>query len=257
MPADLSCGGYCSECGKVHSLPSERALPHARNLMEALAEHRRLDFDRPFGQANPKLSTDWLYSDMRGKMFGVLVCEDMHGNEIVLKAFSSKYNDHRTIAGWAGPLVDPAAFDAEIEAGNRFIHPLTEQIAQHTKGSAEYQRLVAERKDVSHVILAKLLAHYTIRNFRNEARTLREAFLPDRPIPIGTGDCCAPKLLNAAILQGLKPLSIAEFFWGKATASGDRQEGQFYPSCKERCEPLLGFMLCGATTFTTEGTEKF
>lgn len=30
--------------------------------------------------------------------------------------------------------------------------------------------------------------------------------------PAGTGDCCAPKLLHAAAVQGLKPLSLLEFW---------------------------------------------
>ena len=74
-----------------------------------------------------------------------------------------------------------------------------------------------------------------------------DSFNQDRGIPVGSGDCCAPKLLNYAAKRQRKPLSIAEFFWGKETHSRDRLEGEFYSSCLDKCQPLLGFMLCGGT----------
>jgi hypothetical protein len=244
-PLNLAYNGYCSDCGKDHSLPADRAIPYAAALMEQLELYRCLDFDLPEQERSPDLSTDWLYSDMRGKMFGVLVCKDAAGNEVVLKAFSSKYNNFRSVPGWVPPVVNESLFDAQIEAGNVLIHPLTDRILQLDKGSREYEQLVAERKAVSHVILEKLLALYTFTNFRNETRSLKQAFLPGKNVPIGTGDCCAPKLLNHAAKNGLSPVSIAEFFWGKETVSGDRVQGAFYGACAERCQPLLGFLLCG------------
>ncbi|MFZ1986822.1 MAG: hypothetical protein WAU91_20595, partial [Desulfatitalea sp.] len=59
------------------------------------------------------------------------------------------------------------------------------------------------------------------------------------------GDCCAPKLLNAAAKQKLAPKSLAEIFWGRTNRSGTRQQGIFYTACPEKCQPILGFMLCG------------
>jgi tRNA pseudouridine32 synthase/23S rRNA pseudouridine746 synthase len=44
-----------------------------------------------------------------------------------------------------------------------------------------------------------------------------EAFLG---FPAGTGDCCAPKLLHEAALRGLKPVGLAEFWFG-APPDGD------------------------------------
>jgi tRNA pseudouridine32 synthase/23S rRNA pseudouridine746 synthase len=62
---------------------------------------------------------------------------------------------------------------------------------------------------------------------------------------MGVGECCAPKLLNYAALNGLKPLGLSEFYWGKENKSGTRKHGEFYPACAEKCQPILGFMLCG------------
>jgi tRNA pseudouridine32 synthase/23S rRNA pseudouridine746 synthase len=36
---------------------------------------------------------------------------------------------------------------------------------------------------------------------------------------------------------------MAEFWWGKAV--GDKQPGEFYGACVDRCQPLMGFMLSG------------
>ena len=65
-------------------------------------------------------------------------------------------------------------------------------------------------------------------------------------IPTGTGDCCAPKLLHYAASHGLKPLALAEFWWGES--SQDKVQGEFYGACVERCQPLMGFLLSGLKT---------
>jgi hypothetical protein len=243
-----SCFGFCSQCKVVHALPSENAKVKCFELMEKLREHKRLDFDQPLEASDSRLSTEFMYSNMRGKMLGILICVDQHGQEVQLQAYSSKYNGIWNIPGWAPPLVNAETYVATIQAGDLEIHPLTEYINTLVSGSAEWKLRVAERKEVSHTILAKLQGLYEVHNFNNEIRTLADSFNPGQGMPTGTGDCCAPKLLNQAAINGWKPLSMAEFFWGKETVSGHRLEGEFYASCKDKCQPLLGFMLCGAET---------
>lgn len=63
--------------------------------------------------------------------------------------------------------------------------------------------------------------------------------------PGGTGDCCAPKLLQYAYSQGLKPICMAEFWWGPSPKSEVRHHGQFYPACRGKCKPVLTWMLQG------------
>lgn len=237
--------GYCNDCGVIHELPDTAAIAHCEALMAQLAEHKRIDFDIPLSEADPRLSTDSLYSEMRGRMFGILVCSDQEGNEVILRAFSSRHNGVWNVAGWVPPLVDEHRFVATVEDGNLDIHPLTALIDSMPQGTKEWHAKIAERRVVSHGILARLYALYEIHNFKNEQRSLENAFNLKKGIPVGTGDCCAPKLLNYAAKNNLKPLSIAEFFWGKETASGHRKEGHFYAACTEKCQPLLGFMLCG------------
>lgn len=241
----LSCFGYCNACGEIHGLSSEKAIGHCYSLMAQLSEHKRIDFDLPLAAADPRLSTDLLYTDQRGRMFGILVCNDAEGNEVILRAFSSRHNGVWNVAGWVPPLVDEHRFVATVADGNLGIHPLTDLIDAMPHGTKEWHAKVAERRVVSHGILARLNALYEVHNFKNEQRSLEGAFNIKKGIPVGTGDCCAPKLLNFAAKHNLKPIGIAEFFWGKETASGHRKEGQFYAACAEKCQPLLGYMLCG------------
>lgn len=39
--------------------------------------------------------------------------------------------------------------------------------------------------------------------------------------------------------------AVAEFWMGAPPPSGGRTDGEFYTACEERCQPILGFMLCG------------
>jgi hypothetical protein len=64
-------------------------------------------------------------------------------------------------------------------------------------------------------------------------------------MPTGTGDCCTPKLLHYAATHGLKPLAMAEFWWGSSSVNQDKVQGEFYGACVGRCQPLMGFLLSG------------
>jgi tRNA pseudouridine32 synthase/23S rRNA pseudouridine746 synthase len=63
--------------------------------------------------------------------------------------------------------------------------------------------------------------------------------------PGGTGDCCAPKLLQYAYQHGLKPVCMAEFWWGPSTNTELRQHLNYYPACRGKCKPILTWMLQG------------
>lgn len=63
--------------------------------------------------------------------------------------------------------------------------------------------------------------------------------------PSGAGECCAPKLLQAAFQEGLTPLCIAEFWMGASPRNELRIEGHYYPACQSRCKPILRHMLAG------------
>ncbi|WP_246454749.1 hypothetical protein [Hyunsoonleella aquatilis] len=65
------------------------------------------------------------------------------------------------------------------------------------------------------------------------------------PPPAGSGECAAPKLFQYAYENNLKPIAMAEFWWGASPKSEVRKHKQFYPSCHSKCEPILGHMMRG------------
>lgn len=203
-----------------------------------------MDFDLPPEQADPRLSMEHLYRT-RGQMFGVLLAEDDQGALHVLKAFSCTHNGLWTVAGWVPPMQDEEMYRAYVAEGDRRTRPVNYRIAALPKGSLIVEQLHANRVAISAEITAKIFSLYRPRNFKGESMALFEASITGSKVAMGTGDCCAPKLLSHAQRLGLRPLSMAEFYMGKETLDGKRQDGEFYPICKIRCEPILGFMLCG------------
>jgi tRNA pseudouridine32 synthase/23S rRNA pseudouridine746 synthase len=115
-------------------------------------------------------------------------------------------------------------FRAQVEAADELIRSLKQ-----------------ERKTLSRQLQTAMHAAYSLSNFAGESASLQD-LLP-HGMPTGTGDCCAPKLLHYAAINNLKPLAMAEFWWG--TPQGDKIPGQFYPACHDRCQPIMGFLLSG------------
>lgn len=110
-----------------------------------------------------------------------------------------------------------------------------------------YQALKQKRIHLSNLLQEKIFEHYSFLNFRGKHKSLNEIFepAPGEFPPSGAGECAAPKLLQYAYLNGLRPLCMAEFWWGQSPRSEIRKHGYFYPSCRGKCEPILGHMLSG------------
>ena len=119
---------------------------------------------------------------------------------------------------------------------NLRILPIQEKIEElkekRASGSARLQQL--------------LFDNYTFLNARKETKSLSRIFEKSAiGIPAGAGECAAPKLLQFAYLNNLKPVALAEFWWGQSPKSEVRIHKHFYPSCRGKCEPILGHMLQG------------
>ncbi|MFT5815677.1 MAG: tRNA pseudouridine32 synthase/23S rRNA pseudouridine746 synthase, partial [Psychroserpens sp.] len=82
--------------------------------------------------------------------------------------------------------------------------------------TSEITKLKKLRKSRSKNLQKKLFAQYQFLNAKSEVKDLNAIFaeLPDHTPPAGAGDCAAPKLLQYAYQHNLKPVAMAEFWWG-------------------------------------------
>jgi len=107
-------------------------------------------------------------------------------------------------------------------------------------------RLKKERKEKSNYLQQTLFSKYAFLNQQKELKNLLDIFNdPTIKPPAGSGECSAPKLLQYAFANGLKPISMAEFWWGISPNSSVRQHKNYYPACQSRCKPILTHMLEG------------
>lgn len=122
------------------------------------------------------------------------------------------------------------------------LQPLKQTVEQ---ANLEIQALKRRRKVLSQQLQAQMNRAYRLTNFAGESRSLDQLL---NTLPTGTGECCAPKLLHYAATHGLKPIAMAEFWWGAASVNADRIPGEFYGACVERCQPIMGFLLSGLSS---------
>lgn len=126
-----------------------------------------------------------------------------------------------------------------------------EQTAALEREVGEYEEemecLKNERKERSAALQRKLFEQFRMLNARGEARDLYDIFAQTlhKIPPGGAGECALPKLLQYAYLHRLRPVAMAEFWWGGSPKNEIRHHGYYYPSCKGKCEPILQHMLQG------------
>jgi len=176
-----------------------------------------------------------------GKMFGVLVVETAEGLGF-LAAYSGLLegrNDWRYFV--------PPVFDAQDPNG--YFKTREREISLVSQTSS------LTSKQMSQDLQTWLFHQYRMMNGLGEVRDLVEIWQDYHssprlrskyPLPPGgTGDCCAPKLLQYAFLHHLRPVCMAEFWWGDSPKGLIRHHGQFYPACRGKCKPVLTWMLQG------------
>lgn len=112
---------------------------------------------------------------------------------------------------------------------------------------AEINQLRTLRREKSEELQQWLFGNFMMLNARGERRSLTDIFASSASHipPSGAGECCAPKLLQYAYSHDLKPLCIAEFWWGDAPSGELRIHKHFYPACRGKCLPIMQHMLVG------------
>lgn len=222
--------------GRPHALAA-RAAEETQRYIAAQVDGRVHDFQGPLG----------------GKMFGVLVVRDREGRLGYLRGFGGMLGKRWLCEGFVPPLFDGDEYERiwgpggdEIAALDRALSDAEHRAAEapSKQGAQRVRELKEARSQRSRELHVQLQELYRIQNARGERRGLRELFAPRVP-PGGAGDCAGPKLVGHAHALGLRPLVLAEFWWGRAPPAGGRQHGMFYPACRGRCSVILPFMLEG------------
>ena len=108
----------------------------------------------------------------------------------------------------------------------------------------ELERLQSERRERSISLQHWLFKQFSFLNANGQKKNLLQLFDSFAP-PSGAGDCCAPKLLQAAYQHHYHPLCMAEFWMGASPKDEIRLEGRYYPACQSKCYPILSHMLQG------------
>lgn len=148
-------------------------------------------------------------------------------DEIVLHSARDKYELNQLTAEWNEKVARQQAIV------DQFVHEIAE--------------LKKRRKEKSNDLQKRLFDEYHFRNALGFDKSVWDIFQESlqKDPPSGAGECAAPKLLQFAYLNQLKPIALAEFWWGASPKSEIRKHGQFYPACRGKCEPILGHMLEG------------
>lgn len=190
-----------------------RYVPHPLVVDAARALIARLDAEPEFGS---------LF--VEGKMMGVLITD-----EGPLYAFSGLAGGYAVLPGFVPPIYDlTTGYFKQREA----------EMSAMPDGPAK-AAASAELQDW-------IFSQYRVLNALGEELSIKEIFAQRGLVPPGgTGDCAAPKLLNYAFRQVLKPIAMGEFWYGRSPAREVREQGRFYPSCTGKCGPLLSWMMQG------------
>ncbi|WP_302293419.1 RluA family pseudouridine synthase [Leyella stercorea] len=119
--------------------------------------------------------------------------------------------------------------------------------AFHNPHATLLKSLQRKRKQMSDELQRWLFSAYRMLNAEGEERDLIDIFreYTHAMPPAGAGDCCAPKLLQYAYQHRLRPVCMAEFWWGESPASEIRHHLHYYPACRSKCLPILTHMLKG------------
>lgn len=215
----------------------------------------------------------------QGKMLGILLVEQNHTNlnpENYAQQESCNYprvhylNNIAYIAAFSGvvngfedkdeffvhavyDLQDPDDFylqkDAEI---TRLNHTLAALDSKQTSSKAELkilqkqkEQIKLQRKTLSIELQKEIFSHFHFINNQGSYRNIIDIFADAKRglPPGGSGECAAPRLLQYAYQHGLKPIELAEFWYGVSPRRIQRIHGRFYPSCIEKCSPILSYML--------------
>lgn len=143
---------------------------------------------------------------------------------------------------------------AELRRKKQAFSARISKVEEHIKDyDIRISELKRRRREMSDALQHWIFSRFVMQNALAEKKDLNEIFacyhaetgtgaaVP----PSGAGECCAPKLLQYAYVNGYRPLCMAEFWYGESPKAELRRHLHYYPACQSKCRPILHFMLQG------------
>jgi tRNA pseudouridine32 synthase/23S rRNA pseudouridine746 synthase len=191
-------------------------------------------------------SKNWEYDFFikKGKMFGVLVVQQEDNSYSYIATVSGKLPNNETCSKLIPSVFDNSTDDFFINKGMIELTEIGSQI-KSTTNLSEVISLKEKRTQKSIALQQRLFENYHFLNLSGNEKNLLDIFKESshgNP-PVAAGECVAPKLLQYAIKHQLKSIALAEFWWGNPIKDDEKEHKTFYPSCKNRCRPILEYML--------------
>ena len=207
--------------------------------MLRVSESSNMSIDEVINEVMQEISSrqDWREEISHGKMFGVLIYRDREGREGYLKAYSGQILGR---SDWDDFV--PAIYDC-LQPDGYFKQEESNIVMLHREGQPTRERSAALQR--------WLFERFVLTNPEGQQRSVLDVFqdyaranhskqvLP----PGGTGECCAPKLLNYANQHSLEVVDFAEFWYGDSPNGEVRHHGRLYEPCQAKCMPILWFLL--------------
>jgi hypothetical protein len=220
--------GRCGLCGKLH-LDVMDAAPATASLLAFTAA-----FDNDMLVA---------LHQTRGKMFAAAHAVDDDGQVHELRAFSGDILARNDWPGFVPPLLERCRTHALEQETLAAIGLLDREM--RGADATRLATLKRQRRQLSATLMIAMHDVATLCTAGGREVGLRESFASitgQRGIPSGTGDCCLPKLLHHANRRRWRTVSVAEMWWGPP--QGIRLHGQMQEPCAEKCQPIMGALLC-------------
>ena len=183
------------------------------------------------------------FNTQKGKMFGILVVQKKDSNYAYLGTISGKLLGNIKCYKFVPSVLNDSAY-VFFNKGMTELTEIGKQIKKNNSKTGIIEQ-TKNRKQKSLALQQRLFENYRFLNLLGIDKNVLEIFKDSSQgnPPSAAGECAAPKLLQYAFKHGLRPIALGEFWWGNPPKNNDRAHKAFYPACKNRCRPILEYML--------------
>ena len=212
-----------------------------------------------FQQFIARESQGWKHDfrTQKGKMFGILVVQKEDESYGYLGTVSGQIPGGDICNQFIPSIFNNATDDFFINKGMKELTEMGSKI-KNTKSQAEIILLKENRRKKSVTLQKRLFENYRFLNILGIEKNVLQIFKHSShgSPPSAAGECTAPKLLQYALKHNLKPIALREFWWGHSNKNKERKHKEFYPACKNKCRPILEYMLDDMNLFKQANAKK-